>query len=126
MDYPETESVVHDLGASCERCQGKGVLTEAEADAKPGCPLSPDYLFPVGPAVLAQIAAEKRSAGGRKTRGGQLASARKAAGLTQEAFASKLGISRSLVAMIEAGRATCSDDLLQRARDMLTPGAATP
>lgn len=126
MDYPETESAVHDLGASCERCQGKGVLTEAEADAKPGCPLSLDFLFPVGPAVLAQIAVDKRSAGGRKTRGVKLAIARKAAGLTQEAFASKLGISRSLVAMIEAGRATCSDDLLQRARDMLTPGAATP
>lgn len=93
MDYPETESVVHDLGASCERCQSMGVLTEAEADAKPGCPLSPDYLFPVGPAVLAQIAAEKRSAGGRKTRGGQLASARKAAGLTQDAFASIPGSS---------------------------------
>jgi len=120
MDYPETESAVHDLGASCERCQGNGVLTEAEADAKPGCPLSPDYLFPVGPA------AEKRSAGGRKSRGSQLASSRKAAGLTQEAFACKLGISRSRVAMIEAGRATCSDDLLQQARDMITPGAVTP
>ena len=122
MDYPETESAVHDLGVSCENCQGKGVLTETEADAKPGCPLSLDFLFPVGPAVLAQIEAEKRSAGGRKTRGSQLATARKAAGLTQGEFAPKLGISRSMVAMIEAGRATCSDDLLRRARAMLTPG----
>ena len=50
------------LGASCERCQGRGVLTEAEADAKPGCPLSLDFMFPVGPAVLApDRSGEKRS-----------------------------------------------------------------
>lgn len=96
-----TTGEVHEWGARCDRCGGIGFRTDEERARMPGCPMGLEYELPLGPEGLKLAKAREVSA--RRNAGHDIQRARKAAGLTQAQLASKAGVTRSVVAMGEAG-----------------------
>lgn len=96
-----TTDEIHDWGARCDRCGGIGFRSEEERSQMPGCPMSLDFELPLGPEGLKL--AKAREVSERRNAGHDIQQARKAAGLTQAQLASKAGVTRSVVAMGEAG-----------------------
>ncbi len=105
----------HDYQTPCTTCGGIGVLNGADPAQFPGCPLSPEFTFEPGPVGIQMAAAREKKAA--KERASQIASLRDR--MSQKTLAERTGISRSMIAMMESGRALCSAEMLAKIKEAI-------